>query len=1219
MDPAPFSDNWHLHAIAEHLEAVTYGQIKRLLINIPPRCSKPVSSDALVLCRSKGLLPLASVAVGDEVWTHRARWRPVRAVHRQGVISTVKLTTWSGRTVFAAPDHPFLTPNGWEQVGLLRHEDVVAVVPCYEVCGGNTISREEARLLGYLIGDGCCRGTPNITVGDAVEEADIVRCVIACGFEALPQQYARKDGTKYCRRVSIKGGESRGERSPFVRSGPVRRWLEDRGLWEQSSYSKRVPRQVMEGNNEIVADFLGAYWACDGFVCSRRPKKTDSVRDDLLLGCDSVNRKLLEDIQLLLGRLGVDSRIRKKTAKIKTKRQGDIYTSYTLAVMAQDDCWRFATAITIAHAKYGKIADAYPRRFDFDRPIWGDSVVEVEASGPRDCRCLEVEEDSSFTANGYAVHNSLMLAVSYPCWTWTQPRDPDFPLAGPQVQFLFASYSQVLSERDALKSRRLIASPWYQERWGKNFTIKGDKDTTRKFETSAGGYRLATSVDGTLTGEGADILCIAAGQRVLTPRGQIPIEKMHAGDLALAFCHEQGKVQVDAIIRVESRVRYGCITLRTAGGLSLKCSFDHPIFAAGRGYVPAEDVRIGDGVVRVVGGKSRHQTESPLRVVWQAVFPPFVRGSQGVTTREQTFSMLPEVPGLTSRTQVPSSMPQVWRAAFKSWKALLFQRMPSGYALREAAESGKCSLRGMWRALSHQNFWLSSEILHPKMCGRGALKAYDGRGQFEVYAGSVATSFDTQAKASNSHSGWWSLRRLWGGGQDCNGVEPTPQHSAHASPRRKPSQQCAGESSVSLPCLSQETSSWDFDRIIGIERDSAAKYTAYDLTMARCGNFFVEGILVHNCVDDPINAKQAFYKTIRDAANTWWDEAMSTRLNNQRYGAKIVMMQRLHEEDLAGHIIERARDEDYTTLIIPMEFDGDWRKPTVIGWTDPRTEEGELLWEDRFPRAAIEQLKIDLGPVAAAGQLQQTPSPRGGNIIERDWWQLWPPPAESAEFRGMNCDPDQYPMMSLIVGSVDTAYGEKDEDAYNAMTTWGVWQSARERPQVMLMHAWRKRLPLRGVIPEDAKTDPERRPHWGLVEHVANSVRKLKIDVLLIEDKTRGHDLRAELARLLRPEECQLVMIPANRGGGDKVARLNAVQPMFAAGMVWAPNKAWAEMVISEVASFPKGKTADLVDTTSQVLSYLRRNDILLLGPEADEDNLCRNIFRSQQPAPYDV
>ena len=81
MDPAEFSGNWHLQGIAEHLEAVNRGEIKRLVVNVPPRSSKPVCQDERVWVRGKGDIPLREVVVGDEVWTHRQRWRKVLAVH----------------------------------------------------------------------------------------------------------------------------------------------------------------------------------------------------------------------------------------------------------------------------------------------------------------------------------------------------------------------------------------------------------------------------------------------------------------------------------------------------------------------------------------------------------------------------------------------------------------------------------------------------------------------------------------------------------------------------------------------------------------------------------------------------------------------------------------------------------------------------------------------------------------------------------------------------------------------------------------------------------------------------------------------------------------------------------------------------------------------------------------------------------------------------------
>ena len=98
---------------------------------------------------------------------------------------------------------------------------------------------------------------------------------------------------------------------------------------------------------------------------------------------------------------------------------------------------------------------------------------------------------------------SIAVSVAWPAWTWVQ--QATVPLRGPAVRFLYASYAQSLSIRDSVKCRRVIDSPLYQARWGDRFKWVGDQNTKIRFDNDKKGYRLATSVDGALTGEGGDV------------------------------------------------------------------------------------------------------------------------------------------------------------------------------------------------------------------------------------------------------------------------------------------------------------------------------------------------------------------------------------------------------------------------------------------------------------------------------------------------------------------------------------------------------------------------------------------------------------------------------------------------------------------------------------------------------------------------------------------
>jgi hypothetical protein len=123
--------------------------------------------------------------------------------------------------------------------------------------------------------------------------------------------------------------------------------------------------------------------------------------------------------------------------------------------------------------------------------------------------------------------------------------------------------------------------------------------------------------------------------------------------------------------------------------------------------------------------------------------------------------------------------------------------------------------------------------------------------------------------------------------------------------------------------------------------------------------------------DDPHKVDEVLSDSIRTATLDWWDTVMSTRVNDPKATAMVVVMQRCHQQDLSGHLLEQG---DWEHLCLPAEYEGPSRA-TSIGFTDWRKEPGELLWPERFGRKEIDDLKVSLGSYGAAGQLQQRPSP----------------------------------------------------------------------------------------------------------------------------------------------------------------------------------------------------------------------------------------------------
>lgn len=321
-------------------------------------------------------------------------------------------------------------------------------------------------------------------------------------------------------------------------------------------------------------------------------------------------------------------------------------------------------------------------------------------------------------------------------------------------------------------------------------------------------------------------------------------------------------------------------------------------------------------------------------------------------------------------------------------------------------------------------------------------------------------------------------------------------------------------------------------------------------------------------IDDPHSVEGANSDQMRASTIEWFLEAVPTRLNNPRESAIVVIMQRLHEEDVSGIILNKNLGYDH--IMLPMMYDPARAAPTKLGIEDPREEEGELLFPARFPQEVVERDSKVMGPYAFAGQMQQSPEPRGGGIIKRDWWQVW---EESA-----------YPPMDYVVASLDTAYTTKQENDFSAMTVWGVFTGSttatikeqktfdgdwptinsviereyeQRNPSVMLMSAWQEKLPLH-----------------ELVEKVASTCRRMGVDKLLIEDKAAGHSVAQEIQRLYGHEDWMVQLI--NPGAIDKMARLYSIQHLFAEGMIHAPDRQWADAVINQCATFPRAKHDDL-------------------------------------------
>lgn len=357
-------------------------------------------------------------------------------------------------------------------------------------------------------------------------------------------------------------------------------------------------------------------------------------------------------------------------------------------------------------------------------------------------------------------------------------------------------------------------------------------------------------------------------------------------------------------------------------------------------------------------------------------------------------------------------------------------------------------------------------------------------------------------------------------------------------------------------------------------------------------------------VDDPHSADEAQSDAYRESVLEWWDNTMSTRLNDPKTGRRIVIMQRFHQADLTGHLL--AKKEGWVHLRLPAEYEPENRCVTVdlkhdgYRWTDWRKDRNELLAPTRFGTAELEKLKSGMSPYAVAGQLQQRPSPAGGGVFKRDWFKLYP--------RG------KFPPLHYVVCSYDGAYTENTLNDPCAGSIWGIWRENEKAPyKLLLLECWSKHFEyhdFRARVVSDYQTEFGE-PHIPQHSHFVGQAADLKAkrpDLILIEAKANGLVLAGELRRMNMPVRTY------DPGKMDKVQRAHLVSHLVYNGLVYLPESeadgrpgkpmTWIEPFLDEVTAFPNAEHDDLTDTFTQVLTLLRDQGFLKNSrpPLPDED-----------------
>jgi predicted phage terminase large subunit-like protein len=301
-------------------------------------------------------------------------------------------------------------------------------------------------------------------------------------------------------------------------------------------------------------------------------------------------------------------------------------------------------------------------------------------------------------------------------------------------------------------------------------------------------------------------------------------------------------------------------------------------------------------------------------------------------------------------------------------------------------------------------------------------------------------------------------------------------------------------------------------------------------------------------IDDPLKPEEALSEAQRQACNEWYDHTLYSRLNDKRHGAIVIVMQRLHEDDLVGHVLGQ---EPWEVIRFPAiaEIAEVHEIETIWGAQTFRRQPGEALHPDREPLEVLDRIRRTTGEYNFAGQYQQSPAPLGGGLVKADWFKRYTEKSRPESFE-------------RIVQSWDTANKASELSDFSVCTTWGV-----KDKNLYLLGVFRRRL----EYPALKRAVREQQSLFGA-------------SVVLIEDRASGTQLIQELVA----EGCHAVQgyQPIN----DKIMRLNSQTAMIENGFVYLPEAApWIAEYLHELTVFPNGKHDDQVDSTAQFLDWFKR------------------------------
>lgn len=607
---------------------------------------------------------------------------------------------------------------------------------------------------------------------------------------------------------------------------------------------------------------------------------------------------------------------------------------------------------------------------------------------------------------------STLVSVLFPAWLWTRM---------PEAQIIGVSYSNILALELSRKCRDVVKSDLYRACFPE-IQIREDQDNKGFFVNTLGGRRYAAGSRGTVTGFHAHVLCFPYETLVKTDRGDIPMGDIVTRRLnvrVLGADHSTGRLTWQDIRKYETNPGKELCRVEFEDGTSLECTHDHPVFVSGVGYVHASELVEGQRVVSHsamqelrggIQGQDLQEVPEDLFHSLPGCLPSrheeFAQQEEGSSLR-----LLQEKVSLSSKThpqlQVRKSvlLSQVCRREEAQASYFPMRELQQGsYGMFRSASCevlqlplpqcilswqkspslagiGSDRLSGMSKDVRNQNRSAGSQsecLLFSAVCQLGTFSQDFGGEESQIHSRGIGQAIFGQVPKGifvGSQEGRVSLLPLQTQG-DNQGTRRTPH-------RLRQVKRLAGESGNAVSLVSRTDARFDFQSldlgekvVCRVVLSVRIPETVYNLNVSEEHNYFAEGILVHNCIDDPLDPMRALSEAELLSVNYWIKNTLSSRKVDKVVSAIVMVMQRVHSLDPSAEMAEAANTRHFC---IPATTDYPIQPPELVNYY----VDG-LMDPVRLPRKYIDELLAPGGPGEAfvACQYGQQPFITGGGIFK---------------------------------------------------------------------------------------------------------------------------------------------------------------------------------------------------------------------------------------------